>query len=232
MALKNDLESIVKKIFAESWSERNGQVVPEPESLGLGNDARNIMSTILSADINGSTNLVDNYSAKFAAEVYKTYLACAARIIKDQEGTITSYDGDRVMAVFIGGSKNTNAVRTALKINSAVDNIIQPAMYAQYPETTFSLKHVVGVDTSKLFVSRIGVRNDNDLVWVGRAANYAAKLSEMSTGHPIYITGNVYDAMNAAVKYGGPNKINMWEERSWTSMNNLRIFRSNWRLGV
>ena len=33
----------------------------------------------------------------------------------------------------------------------------------------------LGIDTSKLFVARTGIRKSNDLVWVGRAANYAAK---------------------------------------------------------
>jgi len=30
---------------------------------------------------------------------------------------VTAYDGDRVMAVYLGNSKNTSAVTTALKIH-------------------------------------------------------------------------------------------------------------------
>src|SRR6266404_4266650 len=51
--------------------------------------------------------------------VYKSYLTCAAKIIK-------SDNGDRIMAVFIGKSKNTTAARSALKINGAVKTIINP----------------------------------------------------------------------------------------------------------
>ena len=54
------------------------------------------------------------------------------------------------MAVFIGNTKNTNAVRCALKISWAVSKIIRPAIQAQFPKNTYTLKHVVGIDTSNL----------------------------------------------------------------------------------
>ncbi len=196
MGLKEDLEAAVRKMFKDPWTERDGEVVPEPDDLKLGNDAVHLNATVLYADISGSTTLVDSCKWHFASEAYKTYLACAARIIKDQGGVITAYDGDRVMGVFIGKSKNTSAVKSAFKINGAVWDIIKPVMKAQYPETNYSLKHVIGVDTSKLSVSRIGVRNDNDLVWVGRAANYAAKLSALNDEFTIYITHSVHDNMH------------------------------------
>ena len=232
MALKEDLEGAVKKIFRDGWSERDGEVVPEPEDLQLGNDAVNLNATVLYADMSGSTHLVDSYDPRFAAEVYKTYLVCAAKIIKDQKGVITAYDGDRVMGVFIGGRKNTNAVRAALRINGAVWDIIKPALKAQFPQSDYILKHVVGIDTSNLLVCRIGVRNDNDLVWVGRAANYAAKLSALPDEFTIYITHSVHDVMNDSVKYGGANNENMWQARTWTAMNKLSVYASTWKFGV
>jgi len=181
MSLLDDLATAVKEIFAGSWSSRKGTVVPESDDLGLGNDAISLDGTVLYADLSESTALVDEYKPWFAAEVYKTYLHCAAKIISSQDGAITAYDGDRIMAVYIGGSKNTNAARSALKINYAVDKIINPALVAQYPTTTFRVKHAVGVDTSSLFVARTGIRGANDLVWVGRAANHAAKMSSITT---------------------------------------------------
>src|SRR6266581_6606215 len=123
MTLKADLENEVRKIFTSSWKERNGRVVPGPKDLSLGNDAVKLHATVLYADMADSTDLVDHHRRPFAAEVYKTYLRCAARIIKNEQGSITAYDGDRVMAVFLGDSKNTSAVHSAIKINYAVQNI-------------------------------------------------------------------------------------------------------------
>jgi class 3 adenylate cyclase len=137
-----------------------------------------------------STKLVDSETPQFAAEIYRCYLVCAARIVKANDGSITAYDGDRIMAVFIGDTKNTNAAKTALQINAAVIDIINPPISNQYPQSTYRLSHVIGIDTMPfvlLFVARIGVRNDNDLVWVGRAANYAAKLSSINEGNTVFI---------------------------------------------
>jgi class 3 adenylate cyclase len=233
VGLKEDLQAAAKKIFHDDrWTMRDGNVVPEPEDLRLGNDAVNLDGTVLYADLSDSTKLVDTKKPTFAAEVYKTYLACAARIIKNEGGTITAYDGDRAMAVFIGELRNTRAVQAAFKINGAVWDIIKLALKEEYPDTDYILKHVIGIDTSKLLASRIGVRNDNDLVWVGRAANYAAKLTTLPDDFSIWITQSIYDDMRDSVKFGGPNKLLMWEARLWTAMNNMKIYRSNWKFSV
>jgi class 3 adenylate cyclase len=179
VGLKADLEKEVTAVFKAKWDEREGNVVPDDYSLTLANDAVKLDATVLYADLADSTKMVAGHAAFFAAEMYKTFLHCAAKIIRSEDGVVTAYDGDRVMAVYIGELKNTRAVRSALKINAAVLNIINPSQQAIYTKSAFTLKHVVGVDTSQLFVAKTGVRGANDLVWVGRAANYAAKLSSL-----------------------------------------------------
>ena len=226
MAMKADLEADVGKIYAERWARRDGRKVPEDASLGSRNHAVDLEATILYTDLDESTRLVGNYKDEFAAENYKTFLQCATKIIRSEGGYIRSFDGDRVMGVFIGNSKNTSAVRCGLKINYAVKNIIQPKLKKQYPNTKYVMRHVTGIDTSKVMVAKAGIRNSNDLVWIGRAANHAAKLSAMSAAYPTWITGNVYDAMHDQAKYS--NGKNMWEQRKWTAQNNRRIYRSRY----
>ena len=228
MGLKEDLEAEVKAVFAKRWEEESTSAVPAPEALRLNtNHAKNLeTATVLYADLDGSTNMVDKFDWGFSAEVYKTYLRCAAQVIRSEGGIITAYDGDRIMAVYTGDFKNTSAVRSAMKINHAVIEIIRPALKAQYPKVDFTLKHVVGIDTSQLRAARIGVRGDNDLVWIGRAANYAAKLTALSQ-KPLWITKAVYDKMHRSVKYS--DDILMWEPKLWTPMNNMEIYCSNYR---
>jgi class 3 adenylate cyclase len=227
MGLKDDLEREAAAIFRAAWETRDGTVVPADDSLKLGNDAVKLDATVLYADLADSTKLVDGRSASFAAEIYKTFLHCAAKIIRSESGIITAYDGDRIMAVYIGDEKNTSAVRTALKINHAVSFIINPAKGLQYPKETYTLKHVVGIDSSKLFVARTGVRGANDLVWVGRAANYAAKLATLPDAYGTYITAEVYDSLNAQVKTWTDGR-QMWEAVRWDNFDNRIIYRSNW----
>lgn len=141
---------------------------------------------------------------------------------------ITAYDGDRVMGVFIGDSKNTNAARTALALNWAVEEIIRPELKAVYKSSDFVVRHTVGMDTSKLLVARTGVRGDNDLVWVGRSANWAAKLTDLPNSTPLWMSKRVYDNMDQSVKTAKDGR-SMWSARSWTHMNDETVYCSAWR---
>jgi class 3 adenylate cyclase len=231
VALKDDLEAQVNEFFSTKWTRRSGQVVPDDTSIKLNNDGVDLDAAVLYADLRASTAMVDGYKDWFAAGVYKAYLYCAARVITSMGGAVTAYDGDRIMAVFIGNLKCTNAAKSALKINWIVTNIVQSEIKKRYPKSTFVLKHTVGVDKSKLLVAKTGARGANDLVWVGRAANHAAKLTSLNT-YKAYITGEVYDAMTDDAKLGGNPKQSMWSQRSWTNMNNRRIYGSSWEWSV
>lgn len=227
MSLVDDYTEAVEKIFRDTWTTRNGQKVPESEDLGLGNDAVKLDGTVLYADLDESTNLVDSYKPEFAAEIYKAYLSCAAKVIRSEGGEITSYDGDRIMAVYIGNSKNSSAAESALKINYTVTKIINPLIKKHYPTTNYRVKQVVGIDSSELFIARTGIRGSNDLVWVGRSANYAAKLCSLSPKYPSRITETVYNQLNDSAKYSSEGKP-MWKAATWTDMNNMKIYRSTW----
>src|SRR5687767_13664907 len=102
MATEKDLKAEIAEIFKTNWEKREGRQVPSAEDVALGNDAVAIEGTVLYADLVDSTSLVTGYQNWFAAEVYKAYLVTACRIISDQGGDITAFDGDRVMAVFMG----------------------------------------------------------------------------------------------------------------------------------
>jgi class 3 adenylate cyclase len=225
MSLRDELISEVRDIFRNSWNSRDGNVVPESENLGLGNEAVKLDAVVLYADMAESTALVDSYSATFAAEIYKAYLHCAAKIIRFEGGAITAYDGDRIMAVFIGNMKNTSAVKAALKLNHARFNIINSAIKAQYTNVSYEVKHVVGIDNSNLLAARTGIRGANDLVWVGRAANHAAKLTTLN-GYSTWITKEVYESLDNSAKLDDKG-YDMWKVHTWTQQMGRIVYGSN-----
>jgi len=55
-------------------------------------------------------------------------------VIRSNSGEIVAYDGDRIMAIFVGDAKGTSAVRCALQINWAIRNLVTPAFKKQYPD--------------------------------------------------------------------------------------------------
>jgi class 3 adenylate cyclase len=229
MKSHDDIKEEVEQILKTQWNRREGREVPEAENVQLGNDAVELNATVLYADLADSTGLVVGYKDWFAAEVYKAYLRGACEIIKNNNGTITAFDGDRVMAVFIGDFKNSAAAKTALQIKYLCKEVINPALKKEYPNSAFQVEQAVGVDSGKLLVARTGVRGSNDLVWVGRPANFAAKLCSLREGvYTSFITEEVFKTLNESSKFGGDHKQMMWEKVMWTQQG-IPVYRSSWQ---
>jgi hypothetical protein len=83
MGLAHDLKDEVDSIIKSRWSMRNSSVVPETENVQLGNDAVLLDGAVLYADLAGSTKLVKEKEAGFAAKIYKSYLICACNPLWD-----------------------------------------------------------------------------------------------------------------------------------------------------
>lgn len=227
MTIRDELEDFVGKTLREQWTTRDGRVVPETDDVSLSNLAVTLDATVLYADLAKSTQMVRDNKWHFPAEIYKSFLYTASRLIRHHSGTITAFDGDRVMGVFLGDSKNSDAAKTALRINWAATELIQPAIKRQYPGRGYVLQHRVGVDTSEIHVIRAGVRGSNDLVWVSNSANNAAKMAALDPTYPSYITADVYNRVSDEAKYNLKNGEDMWQDRGTRDLG-YRIYGSTW----
>jgi len=227
MKSSQEILNEVREIFSVKWQTREGRKVPEAEEVTLDNDAVLLEGTVLYADMSDSTGLVNGFKRWFAAEVYKAYLVAACNVIRNQSGEITAFDGDRVMAVFIGNHKNSSAAKAALQINYIV-NEVNAVLKQKYPTTAYQLRQSIGIDTSPLFVAKTGIRASNDLVWVGRAANYAAKLCSLRQDNgSTFITESVFNALSDETKNGGSPRRCMWEKALWQEKG-IVVYKSSW----
>lgn len=214
MALRDELIEKVNELASERWGDiPHGYTVPAPEDLTFGNTGRRLDACFLYADIHGSTSMVDSLSATLAAEYYKAFLHCAAKIIRQNSGEVVAYDGDRVMAIFLGSTQSDLAVDAAMQLHFAVREIINPGFAGVYGAQHRTLRHTVGIDCGEVLASKIGIRIDSDLVWVGPAANYAAKLNSFSGLDPEYptrITDEVFVGLKQSSLVGALGE-GMWE---------------------
>lgn len=230
MGLRADLDKAVDGILSQAWNMRDGTVVPSTADVALAGGAVKLTAVMLYADLADSTLLAATYDRRIAAKVYKAFLACASKIIKQHNGVIRSFDGDRVMAVFLGQTPNTNAAKAALKLKWAVDNIMRPKLETKYDAIRnggYKISHGVGIDVSEVLVVRGGVRNDNDLLWIGRAPNVAAKLCALRGSHRTFITADVYGKLADEAKISDGKS--MWVEQTWSAPGGVaKIYKSSW----
>lgn len=211
MAITDDIETDVGSILSTTWDVTDGTAVPETEDIKLQGGGRKLSVAMLYADLADSTALV-SYNRQMAAKVFKTFLSCCTRLIRNNDGHIRSFDGDRVMGIFVGGQKNTSAVRTALQIKWVFDEILKPKLETQYDKLrdgSLPLGYSTGVANGDVLAVRAGIRGSNDLLWIGRAANIAAKLSDIRHDpYRSFVTETVYnDILDEAKTFNGKN---MW----------------------
>ena len=136
------------------------------------------------------------------------------------------------MGVFLGKSKNTNAVKFGLQMNNFVSKILKPKLknhFTSLRNSGFEITHGCGIDSGQISAIRAGVRGDNDLVWIGRASNLAAKLSDIREGsYRTFISEAVYNSMNKSKRVSSDGR-NMWKADSYSfNGEKITVYKSSW----
>jgi adenylate cyclase len=231
MAVDEDiLREHVDTILGTSFSERDGRVVPTTDDVALKDGAVKIDATFLYADLAGSATLADKCPWDTTAKVIRAFLDISTRLIRVHGGEIRSFDGDRVMGVFIGDIKNTSACRCGREIHWAVRKILQEratAKFASIRNNKIVISHCVGIDSGEVRAVRSGIRNHNDLIWIGKAASFSAKLSDVRDApYCTYISSRVYNKLGPTEKKNGDD--NIWTPAKFTFAGKEEsVYKSN-----
>jgi len=232
MATIDDIKNDVDTVIATPWNKRSGNKVPSSEDVALSGGAVELDATYLYTDLANSSMIAKQFDQRIAAKIFKTFHSTSCRLIRKHSGTILSFDGDRILAVFYGDSKNSSATKCALNINYVVTEVIREKFESKYEvvrNADFRISHGTGIDTGTVLLVRAGVRGSNDLVSIGRGPNLAAKLSELRAART-YITSSVYKKIHETSKFGGDPKENMWKRCSWGFLGDkIIVYRSDWQ---
>ncbi len=232
MSDKAELEKGVDNFFSGSYEVTEGRTIPDVGDIAFGKVGRELDLAMLFIDIRESTKIVDGFRRETAAKMYKSFLWGVSKIARENDGELRSFNGDGVLIVFVGDQKRNNAVKAAMQMSWFCLYVLKPVVESYFRENQqlqdMNFDFGIGVDSGRVLVVRGGIKgeNNNDLVWVGNATNYAVKLSGLSKdGYHIYISKDVYSVLDDDHKLGGEPKTNMWESRTW---NDMDIYRTNW----
>jgi adenylate cyclase len=233
VGFKDDLIKAQKEIVGSDFVVRDGQVVPTSADVGF-NQAVKLAATYLYADMVESSGLVAISPKETVGKVLRLYLDLSVRIIRKNGGHIRSFDGDRVMGIFIGGDRFNAAIKAGMQIRWAVDEIIQPEISSRYgsiQKNGWKLKCGTGIASGEAFVIRGGVRRTgSDLVSVGSPPNMAAKLSDIRDDpYHIRIGEYTYHQLGEDRKISSGK--NMWQGTYTLKMGGkeYKYYRSSYR---
>lgn len=225
MALLKDLNERLDEYINQAYEIEKTTIVPDTDNpkLTFGNKGLTCEFAFLFMDIRKSSQLHEQYGFKKAAKIYQGFHDINVRVIEENYGFVRSFDGDRVMAVFVGNMKNSNAVKAAMQIQWAIRNILNPK---------FGVKIACGggIDYGEILVTKVGKgrdKNNNDLVWIGKADNYASHLSN-EANDSIIVSINTYKALSEDRKIS--NGKEMWSLKELILKNGVKIscYESKW----
>jgi adenylate cyclase len=183
--INEDVRDIVRMGF--ELTQTQGDYVPNDEDPGLtfesgkAKKAKLIETCILYADIRNSTELSKTHSKEVMARLYTAFVSSVSYLAHHHGGIIRNIIGDRVMVVFPNRNCFTNAVDTAISINTLSTRIIDKHFKG------FDFKVGIGIDYGEMKVIKTGISKQGkersahkNLVWIGNAANIASKLTDVA----------------------------------------------------
>lgn len=246
MSFKDDLEGHLAKLVDRDFNHRWGRIVPSSDGFGPFDAVTLSDAAYLYTDMADSSSLSTRFSKEDGARVLRVFLYAVSQVIKNRKGEIRSFDGDRVMGIFVGEDAANQAVDAALRIswavtNSAHDTLLDLASYRKaWVDDDWKVRHRTGIDLGYAYVVRAGIRDHNDLVSIGYPPNIAAKLSDYKAGGTSNITSAVYEKLSDKNKHSVDSSRNdgvvrnMWTDKGWKTIGDSyeHLYSTTWRRGI
>lgn len=140
-----------------------------------------IETCVLYIDLRKSTDLNLSHRRDTMSKLYSTFIRSIMKAATQYNGKVRNVVGDRVMVLFDSAECFGNAYKTAVLLNSVVAKLLNKHFINN------EIKAGVGIDYGKMLVTKAGIikkgyenTNYKSLVWLGKPANIAAKLTDLA----------------------------------------------------
>ncbi|UKS29989.1 adenylate/guanylate cyclase domain-containing protein [Paenibacillus sp. HWE-109] len=177
--LNSDFDILIKSV--DVVPDRNDADITFPNTDSMVQRVKMIETCVLYIDIRKSTEMNLYHKPKTLAKLYSSFVRSMARGSEFYGGKVRNIIGDRLMVVFNKENCYLNSIKTAILLNS----IAQYTIDKKFVHNEF--KCGIGIDYGKMLVTKAGIikyghENENykSLVWLGRPANIASKLTDLA----------------------------------------------------
>lgn len=149
------------------------------------------------ADLKSSTKLGLGKYAQSTASIYEAALHPVVDIFHEFGAGWIPIQGDCVIGLFWDEAAMERAMCAGITVKTFSAMHLVERLTRKWPENLPETGFKVGVATSTLLVKRIGRPQTphQDLVWPGKALNYAVKAAQSGDAHEVIVTGSVWDSI-------------------------------------
>jgi len=158
---------------------------------------KRLESCVLYVDIRKSAQISSERMPKTLAKMYTSFVRTMIACARYYGGHVRNIIGDRVMVVFDKADCFTNAVDTAVLMNSVCKHILNKRI------TSFEFNAGIGIDHGKMLITKSGAIRQGDetefyrtLVWLGKPANVASRLTDQANKKESYYKKGVREGVH------------------------------------
>jgi len=158
---------------------------------------KRLESCVLYVDIRGSAQISAERQPKTLAKMYSCFIRSMIACARYYGGHVRNIIGDRVMVVFDKANCFTNAVNTAVLMNSVCKHILNKRI------KSFEFSAGIGIDYGKMLITKSGAIRQGDekefyrsLVWLGKPANVASRLTDLANKSESYTVRGVRQGLH------------------------------------
>lgn len=197
MATNQEALGKIEQYLKESYTRSSTSSIPKKEDLTFGNTVKNIDHVkILYIDMRKSRKILTDSTTFWSVKIHKAFLLATTHCIEKANGHLRSFNGDGVLAFFIGENAASRAVKAAMEIKGFVIEINKTLVKNEINKIDFG----IGIAQGSIVVAKSGKSGDDqtkqDLIWVGVPLYVAVELSEIGkTSKNICISNNVFNSV-------------------------------------
>ncbi|MDQ6660952.1 MAG: adenylate/guanylate cyclase domain-containing protein, partial [Chloroflexota bacterium] len=173
------------------------KLIQDPMALNLGGETKEI--SVIFADIRGYTRLSESMAPEKVMNLLNSYLEIMVKEVWDEGGTLTTFIGDALMAIFNAPLQQDDhalrAVRAAWKMRMAVLD------YQRANPLGVPISFGFGVNSDKATVGNIGSRDlIQNYTAIGDAVNVASRLQTNASDNNILLNHSTFVRVRQHVK--------------------------------
>jgi adenylate cyclase len=143
--------------------------------------ARRIEATVLFCDLRGFTTMAESLGAERVMELLNRYLTAMSEAVLDEGGTVVSFMGDGLMAVFGSPIERDDHASAALAAAREMLEVRLPAFNDWLAERDLgSLRMGVGLNSGAVMSGTVGSERRLEYAAVGDTTNVAARIESMT----------------------------------------------------
>ncbi|KAI8818372.1 uncharacterized protein EV422DRAFT_182831 [Fimicolochytrium jonesii] len=164
---------------------------------GIRKGGREVVGTILFADIRGFTQLSEKSTPSEVVSLLNDYFERLVNIVFKYSGIVDKYIGDALMAAFgtladEGPDPEFRAVSAALEFKEAIrDMNIERAKTGKEPVSVG-----IGLNTGELLTGFIGSSQRLEYTCIGDTVNTSSRICSMASTNQVLISQSTWDALN------------------------------------